>query len=387
MTDSKKALHGVALALAVTFTAKAAIIGFEEDLTDGAFDAPNWVQFAGDSEFVDGGFLMENPLENEGSFDGMRAVIEGNGDFTTTIEIQDLDVGSVGPEDILSRNYLTLTYYSDSLLKEFRLQTNSAPPEYLGKWGLSASGIEMWDVIDPAPKGATSRLQIEYRASPPTVEYFYDADIADGEPALSYGPVETAEFTDDSLLIELILGASQPNLPDSPYQNQASGLLTLFSVTSDDPPIGDFNEDGFVDAIDLELLTSHLRSGGSDLSFDIDRNEIVDAADREYWVHEVYGTFFGDSNLDGEFNSEDLVAVFQAAEYEDGDDLNSTWAEGDWNGDGDFTSRDLVLAFQDAGYEQGPRTGAAVPEQSPFVATLFGIMALAARRQKLAASL
>lgn len=53
----------------------------------------------------------------------------------------------------------------------------------------------------------------------------------------------------------------------------------------------------------------------------------------------------GRSNLDGEFGSADLVAVFTAAEYEDGEDGNSTWAEGDWNGDGDFDTSDLVAAF------------------------------------------
>ena len=36
----------------------------------------------------------------------------------------------------------------------------------------------------------------------------------------------------------------------------------------------------------------------------------------------------GDSNLDGEFNSADLVTVFAAAEYEDGLEANSTWATG-----------------------------------------------------------
>ena len=53
----------------------------------------------------------------------------------------------------------------------------------------------------------------------------------------------------------------------------------------------------------------------------------------------------GDANGDGRFSSEDLVAVFQAGEYEDGVDGNSTFAEGDWNGDGDFNSRDFVFAF------------------------------------------
>lgn len=64
----------------------------------------------------------------------------------------------------------------------------------------------------------------------------------------------------------------------------------------------------------------------------------------------------GDSNGDGTFNSVDLILVFQAGEYEDATNKNSTFAEGDWNGDGDFTSADLVLAFQ-----QGTYVAAATP--------------------------
>ena len=59
----------------------------------------------------------------------------------------------------------------------------------------------------------------------------------------------------------------------------------------------------------------------------------------------------GDSNLDGRFDSTDFVSVFQAAEYEDDEDNNSTWAEGDWNGDRDFTTADFVAAFQAGNYE------------------------------------
>ena len=54
----------------------------------------------------------------------------------------------------------------------------------------------------------------------------------------------------------------------------------------------------------------------------------------------------GDSNLDGRFDSNDLIAVFQAGEFEDDIANNSVWEDGDWNGDGDFDSSDLVLAFQ-----------------------------------------
>ena len=58
----------------------------------------------------------------------------------------------------------------------------------------------------------------------------------------------------------------------------------------------------------------------------------------------------GDSNRDGVFDSSDLVLVFQAGEYEDQIQGNSTFAEGDWNGDGDFDSSDLVYAFQAGTY-------------------------------------
>ena len=59
----------------------------------------------------------------------------------------------------------------------------------------------------------------------------------------------------------------------------------------------------------------------------------------------------GDSNLDGRFDSSDLVRVFQAGEYEDGIPFNSTWSEGDWNGDRDFSTADLVHAFKYGNYD------------------------------------
>jgi hypothetical protein len=58
----------------------------------------------------------------------------------------------------------------------------------------------------------------------------------------------------------------------------------------------------------------------------------------------------GDANLDGVFDSSDLLLVLAAGEYEDNIPDNSTWAEGDWNDDGDFTSADLVAAMATGRY-------------------------------------
>jgi hypothetical protein len=60
----------------------------------------------------------------------------------------------------------------------------------------------------------------------------------------------------------------------------------------------------------------------------------------------------GDSNLDREFNSSDLVMVFVEGKYETGEAAG--WEQGDWSGDGLFDSNDLVHAFTNGNYEQGP---------------------------------
>ena len=73
--------------------------------------------------------------------------------------------------------------------------------------------------------------------------------------------------------------------------------------------------------------------------------------DQAVWmIKTIIGTHFGDANLDGGFDTSDLVQVFQVGEYEDGIDENSTWGDGDWTGDGDFGTADLVVAFQDGGF-------------------------------------
>lgn len=114
----------------------------------------------------------------------------------------------------------------------------------------------------------------------------------------------------------------------------------------------DINLDSVCDANDVDLLTGD---------------------DRTNWVVNLMNTYFGDSNLDGEFNSSDFVVVFSAGEYEDNIDGNSSWAEGDWNGDGDFDSTDFVVAFSNGGYEIGPRGGvAAVPEPSGIMLCVIG---------------
>ncbi|MCA9150278.1 MAG: PEP-CTERM sorting domain-containing protein [Planctomycetales bacterium] len=140
---------------------------------------------------------------------------------------------------------------------------------------------------------------------------------------------------------------------------------------------------------------ANLRSTGGDglfYCFAIDRSTLLliplddlsltDPDARMTYVHDTLTTWIGDSNLDGEFNTEDLVAVFQYGEYEDAIQSNSSWVTGDWTGDKEFDTADLVLAFQDGGFELGTRPAvSAVPEPSSVVLLALGIMCMSHMRK------
>jgi hypothetical protein len=115
-------------------------------------------------------------------------------------------------------------------------------------------------------------------------------------------------------------------------------------------------------AADINTLTLAVRSGSTEERFDVNNDRSINGDDRKTWVENIRKSYFGDSNLDGEFSSADFVFIFQAGQYEDNIPGNSLWESGDWDGDGDFSTTDFVLAFQAAGYESGPRPAAAVPE-------------------------
>jgi hypothetical protein len=141
---------------------------------------------------------------------------------------------------------------------------------------------------------------------------------------------------------------------------------------------GDFDESGTLDATDIDTLSAAIRMGQTSSDFDVDGNSIVNGDDRTYWVDSLRGTYFGDANLDGRFDSEDLINVLSSGQYEDAAPGNSTWATGDWSGDGEFDSGDLVLALGAGGYESTAATAAthAVPEPHGPALMLLALAAI-----------
>ena len=75
---------------------------------------------------------------------------------------------------------------------------------------------------------------------------------------------------------------------------------------------GDFNGDGLLDVADINRLSAESAAGNHRAEFDLDNDGFVNASDISVWVRDLKQTWLGDANLDGEFNSTDLVVVFAA---------------------------------------------------------------------------
>ena len=177
-------------------------------------------------------------------------------------------------------------------------------------------------------------------------------------------------------------GSTSFGAPNVDYNSANGTFITIQDVsalranTNPNPP-GDFDGDGLLTAADIDELSEAVRLGSVDLKYDLDANQTVDEQDRTVWVKQLRRTYFGDADLNGEFNTNDFVAVLQSGQYEDGITRNSGWATGDWSGDAEFDTADLVRALQDGGYESGPlQAVAAVPEPQGFLLFLGTVLGL-----------
>ena len=109
---------------------------------------------------------------------------------------------------------------------------------------------------------------------------------------------------------------------------------------------GDMSFDSIVDDSDIDILAAEIRNGSQSITYDVNEDGNVDYDDIAHLVFGILDTSFGDANLDGIFDSQDLVIMFQAAKFENPLAEAAGWADGDWNSDGLVRTSDLVLAFQ-----------------------------------------
>ncbi len=125
------------------------------------------------------------------------------------------------------------------------------------------------------------------------------------------------------------------------YSDSFHSFATNGNTVTVVPGLCDVDRNGICGVDDINAMTKKMITG-------VNRKADYVALIKRPVPH-GFGTYFGDANLDGRFNSRDLVAVFEAGKYEQ--DVLATWSEGDWNADARFGTGDLVAAFGDGGYE------------------------------------
>ena len=145
------------------------------------------------------------------------------------------------------------------------------------------------------------------------------------EPATNF--VGTTSFTYVANDVDPLVNAS------------ASATVTVYVVTNAAQGLlGDFNNDGAVDAIDIDAMAAALRTGSTISIFDIDNSGTVDWNDYDYLITDVICTLFGDATLDLVVSLNDFGIL--AANF----GQPGGWAKGDFNGDGliDYDDFDLL---------------------------------------------
>ncbi len=73
--------------------------------------------------------------------------------------------------------------------------------------------------------------------------------------------------------------------------------------------MADFNADQAVDAFDIDLLAAEVRSGGSDLAFDLTQDGLVSNSDMDYIVESLLQTRYGDTDLDRDVDIVDFLRL------------------------------------------------------------------------------
>ncbi len=126
-----------------------------------------------------------------------------------------------------------------------------------------------------------------------------------------------------------------------------------------------------MDSVDIDLLSDAVRAGNN-LIYDLDGNGVLDQDDRSTWVEDLFGTFFGDADLDKEVAFADFLSLSNKFSESGG------WASGDFDGSGDVQFPDFLLLSIHFG--KSATAVAASPEPNAAMLLLVGLVGLVRRR-------
>lgn len=228
-----------------------------------------------------------------------------------------------------------------------KIELNGYSPMANDAWMLIQTGSDLADDIQ--------RIELEL-------------DEAGYEPLTHEDPEFQGQVVGEFAGIDDSLAPLPPGLSWNVGYTQTQVFL---GVTGTPSLIGDFDGNGVLNTIDIDLLMNEVAAGTNDSAFDITNDGAVDDMDRDQWLAEAgpsngFSDSFlvGDANLDGMVAAGDLNEVGLTWQSD-----NNNWSNGNFTGGGTNAAdlNAMALNWQDS----VPLAGAqAVPEPSSFVLAL-----------------
>ena len=160
-------------------------------------------------------------------------------------------------------------------------------------------------------------------------------------------------------------------------------VLGDFTVPLPPDVPGDFDDDGDVDADDINDLCANITGSGNppnDPKYDLDGDNDTDQDDMDMLIHDLVeitggdgtGTEYGDFDLDGDIDTTDLTIL--ATNY----GMGTTWALGNANCDLVIDTTDLTIMATNFGFV----ASGAVPEPATLFVMGCGAIGLLRRRRR-----
>lgn len=99
----------------------------------------------------------------------------------------------------------------------------------------------------------------------------------------------------------------------------------------------DFNDDGLVNAEDIDMLSAAIRSEQHDGNYDLNDDELVTKGDMDFMIYVELETVYGDADLDQAVDGAD-GKIWRTSAFSTGG-----WSQGDFNGDQYVDGYDFLI--------------------------------------------
>ena len=205
-----------------------------------------------------------------------------------------------------------------------------------------------------------------------TIEINFDSQVTVSPTSLTFttenwesAQTVTVEAREDTIVEGLhgsiILHSAAS--PDMSYDGIAVAALAV-EITDNDTILGDVNQDGEVNAADIDELYGKMMEEPPDPAADLNSDGVVDKKDIDVLVHDILNTEHGDVNLDGKVDNADFGAVlgFFGA-------TGAVWGQGDVNGDGKVDNADFGAVLGNFGFQSVTEVATQTTRQTPIPAT------------------